>query len=91
VSLNEMFRIETRVQDAATGAALPDAELEVDVGMPHHGHGMTTVPETRREADGRFVTEGCRLHMFGDWELRLQVIAGREVLDQVRAGFEFRP
>lgn len=47
-----------------------DAELVgVNADMPAHGHGINTVPEYRRLADGRWRVDGMLLHMPGAWEL----------------------
>ena len=60
--------------------SLPDGrdalvrQIEVDGGMPEHGHGLPTQPRvTGRLPDGRFVVDGMKFSMPGWWELRLRV------------------
>lgn len=50
------------------------ATIEVDGGMPDHGHGLPTEPQVSRElGDGRYLVEGVRFNMGGWWELTFQI------------------
>lgn len=89
--LNEFFALRCTVRDAATGALLDDVHPEVEVTMPQHGHGMPTAPRTRRLGPGRYLTEGCKLHMFGTWIIQVKVMRGGELLDRISTIYEFEP
>lgn len=63
------------VTDAA-GAPVEDALIDIDGGMPQHGHGLPTAPQAGDHlGDGRYRIEGVRFNMGGWWELRLTVRA----------------
>ena len=68
--VGELFQVVTTVRDARSGVPLERAEFELDATMPQHGHGMSTRPEHREQGEGRYLTEGMKLHMPGRWELR---------------------
>ena len=62
-----------RITDAQ-GAAVRDAAIEVDGGMPQHGHGLPTSPRvTRNHGDGVYQIDGVRFNMGGWWEFRLAI------------------
>lgn len=73
VPLNEDFDLTVWVLDAASGAEVRGAGLEVDARMPHHRHGMVQVPEIKRRADGGFEVHGMLCHMGGYWEVYFDV------------------
>jgi len=59
---------------SAEGRALESAIIQVDGGMPAHDHGLATRPQvTTALGDGRYLLEGVRFHMAGEWLLHLQV------------------
>jgi hypothetical protein len=69
--------IHSWVVEVATAAGEPfvPTRLAFDGGMPQHGHGLPTAPRvTRALGDGRFVVEGVKFHMGGDWTLRVEVV-----------------
>lgn len=75
--LNEMFALEVRVADAATGAPVgADVAIDVDAGMPAHRHGMNTRPRVERTGAGAFLVRGMLLHMPGEWVLSFDVTKG---------------
>jgi hypothetical protein len=75
--LNEMFALEVRVADAATGAPVgADVTIDVDAGMPAHRHGMNTRPRVERMCAGAFLVRGMLLHMPGEWVLSFDVTKG---------------
>ncbi|MFP6683450.1 MAG: hypothetical protein VB934_02005 [Polyangiaceae bacterium] len=48
--------------------------LDLDGGMPSHGHGFVTDPRVTRDlGDGSFLVEGVKFHMAGAWELYITV------------------
>jgi hypothetical protein len=66
-TVGELFRVVTTVRDAKTGAPVQGARFSLDATMPHHGHGMMTVPEHRERGAGRYESRGMKLHMHGRW------------------------
>ena len=68
------FVITTPDGDPVTGAS-----IQIEGGMPLHNHGLPTDPRMTKElGDGRYLVEGMRFHMNGDWELLLTIdAAGR--------------
>lgn len=60
----------------ADGASVTDAELTVGGGMPQHGHGLPTAPQSAGHiGEGRYRIEGVRFNMGGWWELTLGISA----------------
>ncbi len=50
------------------------ARIGLNGGMPGHGHGMPTQPQvTRYLGEGRYLVEGMKLNMAGDWVFVLGV------------------
>jgi hypothetical protein len=71
-----MQTVEVVIRDAA-GAPVDDATIEIDGGMPQHGHGLPTRPRvTRNLGDGRYRIDGVRFNMGGWWELKLAIARG---------------
>ena len=63
------------VQDA-DGHPVDGAAIEIDGGMPQHGHGLPTRPRvTRALGEGRYQVEGLRFNMGGWWEFRVSIDA----------------
>jgi hypothetical protein len=72
----KLQKVNVRVVDA-TGRAVDDATIEVDGGMPEHGHGLPTRPRmTKRLGDGRYEIDGVRFNMGGWWEFQLAISDG---------------
>jgi hypothetical protein len=60
----------------ATGAPVDDATIQIDGGMPQHGHGLPTKPRvTRALGNGLYEIEGVRFNMGGWWEFSLAINA----------------
>jgi hypothetical protein len=60
----------------ATGRPVDDARIDIDGGMPQHGHGLPTRPRvTRALGDGLYEIEGVRFNMGGWWEFKLAISA----------------
>jgi hypothetical protein len=59
------------------GEPVTGAKLTVSGGMPAHDHGLPTAPEVTRElTPGRYLLEGLRFHMDGDWQIEIVIEAG---------------
>ncbi len=75
--LNEDFGLSVWLyEDAGMTRPLEGVELFVDARMPAHGHGMNQEVRPLRQADGSWRVEGMLLHMFGHWELYVDVTRG---------------
>jgi hypothetical protein len=82
-----MMTLQVSIRDAA-GNPVDGAQIEVDGGMPQHGHGLPTQPRvTKNLGDGRYVIDGLRFNMAGWWELHLAVKASAGT-DRVTFNFE---
>jgi hypothetical protein len=65
--------VRVAITDAA-GHPVDDATIQVDGGMPQHGHGLPTRPRvTRALGDGLYEIEGVRFNMGGWWEFTLSI------------------
>jgi hypothetical protein len=70
-----MQTVRVAITDAA-GVPVDDATIQVDGGMPQHGHGLPTRPRvTRALGNGLYEIEGVRFNMGGWWEVRLAIHA----------------
>lgn len=73
IKARRMMKLSVSIRDAA-GNPVDGAQIEVDGGMPQHGHGLPTKPRvTRSLGDGRYEIDGLRFNMGGWWQLRLAV------------------
>lgn len=65
------------------GQPIRGARIDIDGGMPQHGHGLPSQPQVTRElAAGTYLIEGMKFSMTGWWEIRL-VINAAEASDHV--------
>ena len=56
------------------GAPMADASIRVEGGMPAHDHGLATRPQvTSYLGEGRYLLEGVRFHMAGEWLLQVEI------------------
>lgn len=63
--------------ESANGQPVEQAMVEVDGGMPQHGHGLPTRPRMSQElGQGRYQIAGLKFNMGGWWELKLKISAG---------------
>jgi hypothetical protein len=70
-----MQTVRVAITDAA-GAPVADASIQIDGGMPQHGHGLPTRPRvTRALGNGLYEIEGVRFNMGGWWEFKLAINA----------------
>jgi hypothetical protein len=66
------------------GRPVDGARIEIDGGMPDHGHGLPTKPVLREAlGNGAYVVEGMKFNMGGYWVVDL-AIAAAEGDDTVR-------
>lgn len=73
VKARRMMQLVVSIRDAA-GNPVEGAQIDVDGGMPQHGHGLPTKPRvTRSLGDGRYEIDGLRFNMGGWWVLQLSV------------------
>lgn len=80
--LNAMHSWQVRLT-APDGRPVRGARIEVDGGMPQHGHGLPSRPQVTRElADGTYLIEGMKFSMTGWWTLQLS-IQSADAKDQV--------
>ena len=60
--------------ETPAGEPVTDAEIAVDGGMPQHGHGLPTRPQSAGHVgEGRYRVEGVRFNMGGWWVLKLSI------------------
>ena len=56
------------------GVPVAHARIQVDGGMPQHGHGLPTRPQVTRELpEGGYLIEGMKFSMTGWWEIKLAI------------------
>ena len=70
-----MQTVRVAITDAA-GTPVDNATIQIDGGMPQHGHGLPTRPRvTRALGNGLYEIEGVRFNMGGWWEFKLAINA----------------
>ena len=75
VPLNRMHEWVVHVE-AADGAPVTGASIEMDGGMPIHDHGLPTAPRVTAElGNGDYRLEGVRFQMPGHWVVELAIDA----------------
>ena len=63
--------------ETVDGAAVDSAAIDVDGGMPQHGHGLPTAPRvTRAMGSGDYLVEGVKFNMGGWWVVRFAIASG---------------
>lgn len=67
----------------ASERPVADARVTVLGGMPAHSHGLPTTPQVKNLGGGRYLIEGMKFHMPGDWVVALRIKAG-SVVDSVQ-------
>lgn len=73
VKVNQMhtWSIVVRSKD---GKPVEHATINIDGGMPQHGHGLPTQPRVTRETEpGKYLVEGMKFSMTGWWVLGIGV------------------
>jgi hypothetical protein len=72
-AINQLHAWQVKVTSPA-GAPVAHAHIQVDGGMPQHGHGLPTRPQvTRGLPDGGYLIEGMKFSMTGWWEIKLAI------------------
>ncbi|HEU4522550.1 MAG TPA: FixH family protein [Thermoanaerobaculia bacterium] len=80
--VRKLQTIQVAITDAA-GQPLDGATIDIDGGMPQHGHGLPTRPRvTKNLGGGTYQIEGVRFNLCGWWEFKL-AIAGAAGPDTV--------
>ena len=75
IPLNQIHSWSITLTDPA-GKPIPGAVIQVDGGMPEHGHGLPTAPRVEAgTAPGEYVIRGLEFSMTGWWELRMAISA----------------
>lgn len=73
IAINKMHAWEIQLR-SPSGEAVSGARINIDGGMPQHGHGFPTQPRVTRElGDGRYLLEGMKFSMSGWWEIKLKI------------------
>ena len=58
----------------ANGKPLENAKIYIHGGMPEHRHGFPVTPRVRKYlGDGKYLIEGVKFSMIGNWEMRLNI------------------
>jgi len=55
------------------GEPLIGATVTLDGGMPEHQHGFPTVPIVTEVGDGRYLIEGIKFQMSGQWQMAFDI------------------
>ena len=81
-AINQLHTWQVKLTSRA-GEPVTNARIQVDGGMPQHGHGLPTRPQvTSGRPDGSHLIEGVKFSMTGWWEIEL-AIEGPEGADRV--------
>lgn len=87
VVINKIHRWSLQVVDA-DGAPVTGAVMSVQGGMPAHDHGLPTAPRISGQPEpGKYLLEGLRFHMRGQWQLEFTIEVG-ETRDVVIVAIE---
>jgi hypothetical protein len=72
-AINQLHAWQVKLSTPA-GAPVTHARIQIDGGMPQHGHGLPTRPQVTRELpDGGYLIEGMKFSMTGWWEIKLAI------------------
>jgi hypothetical protein len=83
IAINRLHAWEVKVS-APDGAPVLHAHIDVDGGMPQHGHGLPTKPRITQElGEGRYLLEGMKFSMTGWWVIKLKVETAQRGTDDV--------
>jgi hypothetical protein len=81
-AINQLHAWQVKLASPA-GVPVANARIQIDGGMPQHGHGLPTRPQVTHELpDGGYLIEGMKFSMTGWWEIKL-AIEGPEGVDRV--------
>lgn len=77
IPMNEAFSVSLTLTDPETGAPFTDYdEVSIDARMPAHKHGMLRDVGLTPQEDGSMRADGLLLHMYGHWELHVDIRKG---------------
>lgn len=65
------------------GKPVTGATIQVEGGMPEHGHGFATAPSVTELRAGDYVVNGLKFQMPGYWEIAFNIKAGK-VIDRAQ-------
>lgn len=83
IAINQLHAWEIKVS-SPDGSPVLHAHINVDGGMPQHGHGLPTKPKVTQElGEGRYLLEGMKFSMTGWWVIKLKVETDRDGVDAV--------
>ncbi|NQZ59085.1 MAG: FixH family protein [Lentisphaeraceae bacterium] len=80
--LNELFEFSFKVNSDDK-----NLRIEVDAGMPSHGHGMNTTTKTKIISPGHYKVRGMQLHMEGEWLLSFDIYSGNQLKERIEHKF----
>jgi hypothetical protein len=64
----------------ADGKPVSDARIQVNGGMPEHGHGFPTQPVvTKQPEEGKYLIEGVKFNMMGLWVMRFNIYGNKKM------------
>jgi hypothetical protein len=73
IAINQLHSWQVQVT-SPDGEPVLHAHIDVDGGMPQHGHGLPTQPAVTQElGGGRYLMEGMKFSMTGWWEIKLKL------------------
>jgi hypothetical protein len=76
IKLNHYFDIKVQVKSALQQAIKFPLQLDIDVGMKAHHHGMNVKPYIENLGHGIYQIRGMLLHMPGKWEVTFKLKRG---------------
>jgi hypothetical protein len=83
IAINQLHPWEIMIR-SPDGKPVLQAHIDVDGGMPQHGHGLPTQPRVTQElGGGRYLLEGMKFSMTGWWEIKLKLQTDERGVDTV--------
>ncbi|KQV60776.1 Auxin-binding protein [Pelomonas sp. Root1217] len=83
IAINQLHAWQVQVT-SPSGEPVLHAHIDVDGGMPQHGHGLPTQPAITQElGGGRYLMEGMKFSMTGWWEIKLKLDSAERGADAV--------
>jgi len=83
IAINQLHAWQV-VVTSPNGEPVLHARIDVDGGMPQHGHGLPTQPAITQElGGGRYLMEGMKFSMTGWWEIKLKLDSAERGSDAV--------
>jgi hypothetical protein len=83
IAINQLHAWQVQVT-SLSGEPVLHARIDIDGGMPQHGHGLPTQPAITQElGGGRYLMEGMKFSMTGWWEIKLKLDSAERGADAV--------